>query len=144
MVWHDLWLNPGFPDHWQTLYPLGQWAGSNNEISKYKDLEIEIGKMWRLKTITVPVIMRALGIIKKTIDKHINKIPGCPSPYEIKKNCIYVTEKYHSKKAAKNINPLNGFTHFRPWEKTWRNPLNGFTHFRPWEKTWRKIVRKQK
>ena len=27
MVWHDLGLNPGFPNHWWTLYPLGQWAG---------------------------------------------------------------------------------------------------------------------
>ena len=48
MVWHDLGLNPGLPDHWRTLYPLGQWAGSfsiyNNghlqyfdEISDYKN-----------------------------------------------------------------------------------------------------------
>ena len=27
LVWHDLGLNPGLPNHWQTLYPLGQWAG---------------------------------------------------------------------------------------------------------------------
>ena len=27
MVWPDLGLNPGLPDHWRTLYPLGQWAG---------------------------------------------------------------------------------------------------------------------
>ena len=26
MVWHNLGLNPGLLDHWQTLYPLGQWA----------------------------------------------------------------------------------------------------------------------
>ena len=25
-VWCDLGLNPGLLDHWQTLYPLGQWA----------------------------------------------------------------------------------------------------------------------
>ena len=23
LVWHDLGMNPGLPDHWQTLYPLG-------------------------------------------------------------------------------------------------------------------------
>ena len=28
-VWCDLGLNPGLPDHWRTLYPLGQWAGSS-------------------------------------------------------------------------------------------------------------------
>ena len=27
LVWLDLGLNPGVPDHWRTLYPLGQWAG---------------------------------------------------------------------------------------------------------------------
>ena len=27
LVWCHLGLNPGLPDHWQTLYPLGQWAG---------------------------------------------------------------------------------------------------------------------
>ena len=26
MVWRDLGLNPGLPDHWWTLYPLDQWA----------------------------------------------------------------------------------------------------------------------
>ena len=29
LVWRDLGLNPGLPDHWRTLYPLGQWAGSH-------------------------------------------------------------------------------------------------------------------
>ena len=28
MVWHDLGLNPGHPDHWRTLYPLGQWTAA--------------------------------------------------------------------------------------------------------------------
>ena len=53
-----------------------------NEIIKYKDLEIEIEKMWYLKTSTVPVIVGALGMIKKGRDKkHINKKPGSPSLY---------------------------------------------------------------
>ena len=26
MVWLDLGLNPGLPDHWRTLYPLGQYT----------------------------------------------------------------------------------------------------------------------
>ena len=41
--------------------------------------------MWHLKTTTVPVIVGALGMIKKGSDKHINKIPGSPSQYEIQK-----------------------------------------------------------
>ena len=27
LVWLDLGLNPSLPDHWWTLYSLGQWAG---------------------------------------------------------------------------------------------------------------------
>ena len=56
-----------------------------NEISKYKNLQIEIEKMWYLKTTTVPVIEGALGMIKKETDRHINGIPGSPSLYEIQK-----------------------------------------------------------
>ena len=45
-------------------------------LSKYKDLEIEITKMWGLKTITVPVAIGALGVVKKGFEEHIDKIPG--------------------------------------------------------------------
>ena len=46
------------------------------KLSKYKDLEIEITKMWGLKTIIVPVVIRALGVVKEGFEKHIDKIPG--------------------------------------------------------------------
>ena len=46
------------------------------KLSKYKDLEIEVTKMWGLKKITVPVVIGALGVVKKGIEKHIDKIPG--------------------------------------------------------------------
>ena len=36
-----------------------------NEINKNNNLEIEIGKMWHLKTTTVPEIVGALGMMKK-------------------------------------------------------------------------------
>ena len=41
--------------------------------------------MWHLKTTTMPVIVRVLSISKKGIDKHINKISGSPSLYEIQR-----------------------------------------------------------
>ena len=50
-----------------------------NKISKYKEVTIETGKMWPLKT---TIIVGALGMIKKGTDKHINKIPGNSSQYE--------------------------------------------------------------
>ena len=32
------------------------------ELSKYKDLEIEVTKMWHLKTTTLPVVIGVLGM----------------------------------------------------------------------------------
>ena len=38
---------------------------STEEFGKYKDPEIEIAKMWKIKTKTISVIVGALGMIKK-------------------------------------------------------------------------------
>ena len=35
------------------------------KFSKYKNLEIEIGKMWKMKVTTIPVAIGTLGVIKK-------------------------------------------------------------------------------
>ena len=56
-----------------------------NKISKYKDLEIEIEKMRYLKPISVPEIAGALCMIKKSTNKHNEKILGSLSQYEIQK-----------------------------------------------------------
>ena len=44
-------------------------------LRKYKDLEFEITRMWGMKTLTMPVVFGALGIMKKGLDRHISKIP---------------------------------------------------------------------
>ena len=49
---------------------------TTEKLSKYKDLEIEIEKMWNMKTTTVPVIIGALGMIKTGIETYIEKLPG--------------------------------------------------------------------
>ena len=46
------------------------------QLTKYKDLEIEVERMWGLKTTTVPVVMGALGTIKKDMENYSNRIPG--------------------------------------------------------------------
>ena len=45
---------------------------TTEKLSKYKDLEIEIEKM---KATTIPVVLGILGLVKKGIERHINKIP---------------------------------------------------------------------
>ena len=37
LVWRDLGLNPGLPDHWWTLCPLDQWAGSSPVYLRLKN-----------------------------------------------------------------------------------------------------------
>ena len=49
---------------------------TTEKLTKYKDLEIEVERMWGLKTTTVPVVMGALSTIKKDIENYTNKIPG--------------------------------------------------------------------
>lgn len=56
-----------------------------DNISKYRDIEIEIGRIWNLKAMTVPVIKGALGVIKKGFQNNLNKIPGQLQLQEIQK-----------------------------------------------------------
>ena len=44
--------------------------------SKYKDLEIEIAKIGKIKTKVIPVIVGALSMIKKGTQEYVNEIPG--------------------------------------------------------------------
>lgn len=60
-------------------------AKTFEKISKYKDLEIEVEKMWHLKSRTIPVVIGALGLIKKGAKDYVRLIPGNPSLQEIQK-----------------------------------------------------------
>ena len=46
------------------------------KLSKYKDLEIEISRMWGMKTETIPVVIGSLGLMKKGLEKFSDRIPG--------------------------------------------------------------------
>ena len=39
------------------------------KLSKYKDLEIEINRMWKMETIVIPEAIGNLGMIRETNDK---------------------------------------------------------------------------
>ena len=46
------------------------------KLSKYKDLELEIERMWGVKATTIPVVIGALGLIKKGLEKYIQQLTG--------------------------------------------------------------------
>ena len=55
------------------------------KLSKYKDLEIETSRMWGMRTETIPVIIGALGAIKKGLEAYLGRIPGQLSISELQK-----------------------------------------------------------
>ena len=58
---------------------------TTEKLNKYKDLEIEVERMWGLKTTTVRVVMGALGTIKKDMENYSTKIPGSINIHELEK-----------------------------------------------------------
>ena len=46
------------------------------KLSKYKDLEIKVERMWGMKATTIPVMIGALELIKKGLEEYIQEIPG--------------------------------------------------------------------
>jgi hypothetical protein len=43
---------------------------------KYKNLSIEIQRMWNIKCFVIPVIIEAKGIVTKGLKKYLETIPG--------------------------------------------------------------------
>ena len=42
--------------------------------SKYKDLELEIQRMWHMNATVIPVVVGALGTVKKGMVENIEKV----------------------------------------------------------------------
>ena len=59
-----------------------------DKLSKYKDLEIEIQRMWKLRTSTVPVIVGALNMIKKVVRNIWTQFLVSPN-YRNEEDCSY-------------------------------------------------------
>jgi hypothetical protein len=72
--------------------------GNRNVIKKeaekflrYKDLTIDIQRMWNVKTKVIPVIIGATGTISKSVRKYVCNIPGNHEVKELQKTAILGT-----------------------------------------------------
>jgi len=61
------------------------------KILKYKDLTIEIQRMWNVKTKVIPVIIGATGTISESFRKCVIDIPGKHEVKELQKTAILGT-----------------------------------------------------
>jgi hypothetical protein len=61
------------------------------EILKYKDLTIEIWRMWNVKTRLIPVIIGATGTISVSLRKYVSTIPGNHEVKELQKTATLGT-----------------------------------------------------
>ena len=44
------------------------------KLSEYKDLELQIERMWGMRATTIPVVIGTLGLLKKGLEKYIQQI----------------------------------------------------------------------
>jgi hypothetical protein len=80
------------------------------EILKYKDLTIEIKRMWNVKTKVIPVIIGATGTISKSFRKYVINIPGNYEDKELQKTATLGTAHILRKVLTKRYNGVNAET----------------------------------
>ena len=61
------------------------------KILKYKEITIEIQRMWNVKSKVIPVIIGATGTISKSFRKYVSNIPGKHEVKELQKTAILGT-----------------------------------------------------
>jgi len=87
-------------------------SGDRNVIKKeaekflrYRDLTIEIQRMWDVKTKVIPAIMGATGTISKSFRKYVSNIPG---KHEVKER--YRKQPHILRKGKGKAVPLQSWT----------------------------------
>jgi hypothetical protein len=61
---------------------------------------IEIQRMWNMKCFVVPVIIRATGIVSKSLQRYLKTIPGQHSIDSLQKNCHTRNITHHKESAT--------------------------------------------
>ena len=72
------------------------------KLSKYKDLDIELSKSWKVKTKTIPIIIGALGVINRSTPKYVKEVPGKISISELQKITLLGTSRILRKALSLN------------------------------------------
>jgi hypothetical protein len=80
------------------------------KILKYKDLTIEVQRMWNVKTKVIPVIIGATGTISKSFRKYVSIIPGYHEVTELQKTAILGTAHILQKVLTQRYNGVNAGT----------------------------------
>ena len=68
-----------------------------DKILKYKDLTIEIQRMWNVKTKVIPAIIGATGTVSKSFKKYVSNIPGKHEVKELQRTAILGTAQIFRK-----------------------------------------------
>jgi hypothetical protein len=77
------------------------------KILKYKDITIEIQRMWNVKTKVIPVIIGATGTISKSSRKYASNIPGNHEVKELQETVILGTAHILRKVLTWRYNGVN-------------------------------------
>ena len=85
------------------------------KVSKYKDLEIEITKIRRVKTEIVPVIVGELALMSKGMEYNLGNISGAININELQKTILLET---YSAYAKISVHPVK-------YPSSTREPRNG-------------------
>jgi 5,10-methylenetetrahydrofolate reductase len=80
------------------------------KILKYKDITIEMQRMWNVKTKVIPVIIGATGIISKSFRKYVSNIPGYHKDKELQKTAMLGTAHILRKVLTYRYNGVNAGT----------------------------------
>jgi hypothetical protein len=74
-----------FTDRYRYIDDSNVNTKETEKLSKYKDLEMAVRRMWKVRTKIVPVIIGALGTIKKGLDQSLQFLSGHLSATELQK-----------------------------------------------------------
>jgi hypothetical protein len=63
----------------------------SEKLSKYKDLEIQVNRLWKVRTKIVPFGTGVLGTVKNGLDQNLQLLLGHPSDIELQKITLMST-----------------------------------------------------